>query len=72
MGAPPKNGSSGNYEPGKENISWQKEASIYAVYYAKQQAQSKYFEDINTNNDRNKIFKMIQTVKDTNKDVTGE
>ena len=37
-----------------------------------QQAQSKYFQDINSNNDRNKIFKMAWAIKDTNKDVTGE
>ena len=39
---------------------------------AKQQAQSKYFQDINSNNDQNKIFKMAWAIKDTNKDVTGE
>ena len=38
----------------------------------KQQAQSKYSQDINTNNDRNKIFKMPRAIKDANKDVTGE
>ena len=42
------------------------------MYDAKQQAQSKYFQDINTNNDRNKICKMARAIKDTNKDVTGE
>ena len=43
-----------------------------AVYKAKQHAQSEYFRDINTSNDRNKIFKMAHTIRDTNKDVTGE
>ena len=42
------------------------------MYDAKQEAQSKYFQDINTNNDRNKICKMARAIKDTNKDVTGE
>ena len=39
---------------------------------AKEQAQSEYFQDINTKNYRNKIFKIAQAIKDTNKDVTGE
>ena len=42
------------------------------MYDAKNQAQSKYFQDINTNNDRNKTFKMARAIKDTYKDVTGE
>ena len=42
------------------------------MYDAKQQAHSKDFQVINTNNDRNKIFKKAQAIKDTNKDVTGE
>ena len=42
------------------------------MYDAKQQAQLKYFQDINTNNDQNKIFKMARAIKDTNKDVTRE
>ena len=42
------------------------------MYKAKQHAQSEYFRDINTNNDRNKIFNMARAVKDTNKNVTEE
>ena len=42
------------------------------MYDVKQQAHSKDFQVINTNNDRNKIFKKAQAIKDTNKDVTGE
>ena len=42
------------------------------MYDAKQQAQSEYFRDKNTYNDRNKIFKMALVIKDTNKDVTRE
>ena len=49
-----------------------KKAARRAVYDAKQQAHSKDFQVINTNNDRNKIFKKAQAIKDTNKDVTGE
>ena len=41
------------------------------MYDAKQKAQSEYF-DQNTNNDRNKIFKMGRAIKDTNKDIIGE
>ena len=49
-----------------------KKAARRAVYDAEQQAHSKDFQVINTNNDRNKIFKKAQAIKDTNKDVTGE
>ena len=49
-----------------------KKAARRAVYDVKQQAHSKDFQVINTNNDRNKIFKKAQAIKDTNKDVTGE
>ena len=42
------------------------------MYVAKQQPQPEQFRDVNTNNDRNKISKMAQAIKDTNKGVTGE
>ena len=42
------------------------------MYDAKQQAQSKCFQDINTYNDQNKIFKIARAIQDTNKDVTRE
>ena len=42
------------------------------MYEAKQQAQSEYFRDIDTKNDRHKIFRIAQAIKDTSKDVTGE
>ena len=43
-----------------------------SVYDAKQQTQSDYFRDTNTNNDRSKIFEMAWTIKYANKDVTRE
>ena len=49
-----------------------KKAASRDVYKAKRQAQSEYFQDINTNNDQNQIFKMAWAIKDTNRDVTGE
>ena len=42
----------------KEEYQLAKKAASRAVYDAKQQPHSKYFQDINTNNDWNKIFKM--------------
>ena len=42
------------------------------MYDAKQQAQSEYFWDINTNNDQDEIFKVVRVIKDIIKDVTGE
>ena len=51
----------------KEEYELAKKAASHVVYDAKQQAQSKYFQDINTNNDQNKIFKMARAIKDTNK-----
>ena len=56
----------------KEEYQLAKKAASRAVYDAKQQAQSEYFRDKNTYNDRNKIFKMALVIKDTNKDVTRE
>ena len=56
----------------KEEYNLAKKAARRAVYNAKQQAQSEYFSDINTNNNRNNIFKMAWAIKDTNKDVIGE
>ena len=53
-------------------ISISRKIVSHIAYDAKGQAQSEYFQDINTNNDRNKIFKMAQAIKDTNKDVTAE
>ena len=54
----------------KEKCQSAKKAASHPVYDAKQQTQSEYFSDINTNNDPNKTFKMACTIKDTNKDVT--
>ena len=59
-------------EGSKDEYKLAKKAARRTVYDVKQEAQSKYFQDINTNNDRNKIFKMARAIKDTNKDVTGE
>ena len=42
----------------KEEYQLAKKAASRAVYDAKQQPQSKYFQDINANKDWNKIFKM--------------
>ena len=56
----------------KDEYQLAKKGASHAVYKAKQHAQSEYFRDINTSNGRNKIFKMAHTIKDTNKDVTGE
>ena len=42
----------------KEEYHLTKKAAIRAVYNAKQHTQSEYFREINTKNDRNKIFKM--------------
>ena len=49
-----------------------KKSASCAVYEAKQQAQSEYFRDIDTKNDRHKIFRIAQAIKDTSKDVAGE
>ena len=43
-----------------------------SVYDAKQQTQSDYFRDTNTNNDRSKIFEMAWAIKYANEDVTRE
>ena len=59
-------------EGSKDEYKLAKKAARRTVYDVKQEAQSKYFQDINTNNDRNKICKMARAIKDTNKDVTGE
>lgn len=49
-----------------------KKAASCALYDARRQAQSEYFREINTHNDRNKIFKMAQVIKGTHKDITRE
>ncbi len=43
-----------------------------AVYTAKRDAQTEQFRDINSNNDKNKIFKMAHKMKRENLDVVGE
>ena len=56
----------------KEEYQLAKKSASCAGYDAKQQAHSENFRKINANNDQNKILKMAQIVKDTNKDVTGK
>ena len=56
----------------KKEYQLAKKAASRAVYDAKRQAQSEYFWDINTNNDRDRMFKRAREIKDTTKDVTRE
>ena len=53
----------------KEEYKVAKKNAYCTVYNAKQQAQSEYSQDINTENDQNKIFKMVWTTKGTSKVV---
>ena len=53
----------------KEEYKAAKKAANRAVYVAKQQSRTRYFQDINLENDRNKIFKMARSMKE---DVVGE